>query len=74
MRSIPQALALLLLALPAAADDAPPERERKHLAWDCERLDVVTSQETVERLRVFLPDRTVELPLVPSGSGARYQG
>jgi putative lipoprotein len=63
---------LLRIGSPAAADDRAPERE--NLAWDCERLEVVTSREGVESLRLFLPDRTLKLPLVPSASGERYQG
>jgi membrane-bound inhibitor of C-type lysozyme len=65
------AAAFLVLATAAHAADGTP---RKNLAWDCERLQVVTSQETVEAIWLFLPEQTVKLPLVASASGAKYQG
>lgn len=74
MRLLPLRLAtaaLLVLATTAHASDDNP---RKTLAWDCERLQVVTSQLSFEEISLFLPEQTVKLLLVQSASGAKYQG
>ncbi len=62
------------LAAPLASAEPTAEETRglSAFAWDCEDLRVVSKNEGHEKLWLFLPDRTLELPLVQSGSGAKY--
>lgn len=70
---LPLRLATAALLALAAAAHAGDVESRKTLAWDCERLQIVTSRETFEAISLFLPEETVKLPVVPSASGAKYQ-
>jgi uncharacterized membrane protein len=64
----------LSLAAPVSGDDLGTDGPKLDtLAWDCEGPRVVSKSESREVLWLFLPDRTLEMPLVPSASGAKYQ-
>jgi len=73
MRLLPLRLAAAALLVLTGAAHASDDKPRKTLAWDCERVQIVTSQVSVEEISLFLPEQTLTLPLVPSASGAKYQ-
>jgi uncharacterized protein (DUF885 family)/membrane-bound inhibitor of C-type lysozyme len=57
----------------ATGDGAQPARERRSHAWDCDDGQYLVTSQVDDSLWAFLPQGTVELAPVRSGSGAKYE-